>query len=306
MIDNQLQFFRLKADFKDNGESRTHYTNNRQEYEDFIASWGHLSDLQIDVVRPTSDQTLRLELLKEIPEAPGLHLSECTMYVQHGVVSPDAPEWLVPLRDSEINLTYYRKIASEDLAQYRYDQEGIGVEFQGVEIDSAREARKIFDGVYADLKNGVIHKTEWKGKNGFISITRGEAEQIQTLLSSHISACFYAEKMILEEISTSEDPMNLDLPTLFTLYYEECQNMSVVPWFITMRQAHLYLTQHHLIDQVEAALNSLPSPNKEFAQVEWKTSTEVHRYRHFVVLLTHALGWTDEQTDTFFIEAAHL
>lgn len=75
---------------------------------------------------------------------------------------------------------------------------------------------------------------------------------------------------------------------------------------VTMRQARLALLQQGLLPQVQTAINSLPSPQKEAAQIEWDYSSEVHRDKPFVQLLGSALGLSDEQLDSLFELASTL
>ncbi len=79
-----------------------------------------------------------------------------------------------------------------------------------------------------------------------------------------------------------------------------------VPQKVTMRQARLALLGAGLLDDVEAAIAALPSPQKEAARIEWEYSQEVQRHNGFVSVLAPALGMTDEQTDALFVEAAKL
>ena len=81
---------------------------------------------------------------------------------------------------------------------------------------------------------------------------------------------------------------------------------AVVPTSVTMRQARLALLGVGLLDDVEAAIAALPSPQKEAARIEWEYSQEVQRHNGFVSLLAPLLGMTDEQTDALFVAAAAL
>lgn len=81
---------------------------------------------------------------------------------------------------------------------------------------------------------------------------------------------------------------------------------SRVPQSVTMRQARLALLGAGLLDDVEAAIAALPSPQKEAARIEWEYSQEVQRHNGFVSVLAPALGMTDEQTDALFVAAAAL
>jgi hypothetical protein len=79
-----------------------------------------------------------------------------------------------------------------------------------------------------------------------------------------------------------------------------------IPNTVTMRQARLALLGAGLLDNVNTAINSLPSPQKEAAQIEWEYSQEVHRNKELVVMLLPALGMTEAQADQLFIAAAQL
>lgn len=73
-----------------------------------------------------------------------------------------------------------------------------------------------------------------------------------------------------------------------------------------MRQARLALLGAGLLDDVDAAINALPSPQKEAARIEWEYSQEVQRHNGFVSVLAPSLGLTPEQTDALFVQAAKL
>ena len=80
----------------------------------------------------------------------------------------------------------------------------------------------------------------------------------------------------------------------------------VVPPSVTMRQARLALLGAGLLDDIDAAINALPLPQKEAARIEWEYSAEVQRHNGFVSVLTPLLGLTDAQTDALFLTAAEL
>jgi hypothetical protein len=80
----------------------------------------------------------------------------------------------------------------------------------------------------------------------------------------------------------------------------------VVPLVVTMRQARLALLQQGLLANVDAAIETLPSPQKEAARIEWNYSSAVVRDRQLVKMIAVALGLNDEQLDDLFILAATL
>lgn len=78
----------------------------------------------------------------------------------------------------------------------------------------------------------------------------------------------------------------------------------VIPQSVTMRQARLALLNAGLLGDVDAAINALPSPQKEAARIEWEYSQEVQRHNGFVSQLAPALGLDDEALDNLFVTAA--
>ena len=79
-----------------------------------------------------------------------------------------------------------------------------------------------------------------------------------------------------------------------------------VPNSVTMRQARLTLLGAGLLAGVEAAIDSLPSPQKEAARIEWEYATEVQRSSGIVLMMGVTLGLDDAALDALFIEAEGL
>lgn len=79
-----------------------------------------------------------------------------------------------------------------------------------------------------------------------------------------------------------------------------------IPQAVTMRQARLALLGAGLMAGVTTAINALPSPQKEAAQIEWEYSQTVERQRGFVLLLGDALGLDSAELDQLFVTAAGL
>lgn len=75
---------------------------------------------------------------------------------------------------------------------------------------------------------------------------------------------------------------------------------------ITPRQARLVLLQLGVLDQVAAAIASLPSPQKEAASIEWEYATVIERHSPLLAQLAPALGLSEQQVDELFTAAAAL
>ena len=78
------------------------------------------------------------------------------------------------------------------------------------------------------------------------------------------------------------------------------------PAEVTMRQARLALNSAGLLSTITAAINAMPSPAKEAAQIEWEYSNTLRRDHPLVTALGPALSLTGEQLDGLFITAATL
>jgi|688.fasta_scaffold716421_1 hypothetical protein len=101
-------------------------------------------------------------------------------------------------------------------------------------------------------------------------------------------------------------PADFDVARLSEYTYVGGSLSVGVPAYVTMRQARLALLGAGKLASVTAAINTLPSPQKEAAQIEWEYSQTVERNRGFVLLLGAALGLTDAQLDGLFVQAATL
>lgn len=76
-----------------------------------------------------------------------------------------------------------------------------------------------------------------------------------------------------------------------------------VPAVCTMRQARLALLGAGLLDQVNAAIGSMPGLAGDAARIEWEYAHEVRRDSALVSGLSAGLALTDEQMDALFIAA---
>ncbi len=87
----------------------------------------------------------------------------------------------------------------------------------------------------------------------------------------------------------------------------EAEYQATIPQKVTRRQARQALFLAGVASAtVEAAINTLPSPQKELAMIEWEDSLEFERHRALVVNMGPLLGLTALQLDQLFITAASL
>jgi hypothetical protein len=81
---------------------------------------------------------------------------------------------------------------------------------------------------------------------------------------------------------------------------------SNVPSSVTMRQARLALLAEGKLSDVQVAIDSLQSPMKEQAQIEWEYASDVEITNPLIVNLMGVLGFTDTDLENLFIEASKL
>jgi hypothetical protein len=79
-----------------------------------------------------------------------------------------------------------------------------------------------------------------------------------------------------------------------------------VPQEVSMRQARLALLARSVLGQVDAAIESLPSPDREAARIEWDYSSVVARNSPLVVMMGAALELNGGELDQLFMAAAQL
>lgn len=107
---------------------------------------------------------------------------------------------------------------------------------------------------------------------------------------------------MIDGVVIEQDPANPDY-----IEYLKWDNLRRGYNEITMRQCRLYLLSIGKLGDIEAALNSLPSPAKEVAIIEWEYSSAVKRDNPLTGAIGAALGWnTPEQIDYHFKEASKI
>lgn len=86
------------------------------------------------------------------------------------------------------------------------------------------------------------------------------------------------------------------------------QHSPSVPESISARQIRLWLINNGIqLAQVEAAIDSIQDPLvRETTKVEWEYAPYVERNHPMLVPLAQALGLTENQIDTAFIQAQYI
>lgn len=140
--------------------------------------------------------------------------------------------------------------------------------------------------------NADALEATWVDANGVVVKCQAYANSQMGMLAADLGASAPMYQALMNEIAATYVPPPPPSP--------------VVPDAVTMRQARLALLGAGLLDDVDAAISSLPSPQKEAAAIEWEYAQEVQRHHGLVPAMAQALGMTEAQIDGLFISAAAL
>lgn len=73
---------------------------------------------------------------------------------------------------------------------------------------------------------------------------------------------------------------------------------------VSMRQARRILFQYDMLSQIDIYISSLPSPDKELAQIDWQFATEVKKNASLVKQIASVMNITPDTIDKLFYEAS--
>lgn len=80
-----------------------------------------------------------------------------------------------------------------------------------------------------------------------------------------------------------------------------------VPEKISMRQARTVLFQHGILDLVEVEIVAISDPDlKKQVEIDWEYATDMWRSWEWIPVIAEALGLSQTDIDSLFIEAAQL
>jgi len=112
-----------------------------------------------------------------------------------------APVMPVPANATSIGYTQTIRPAADvladklaQLAALRFQKETAGIVVGGVSIKTDRESQALINGAYNSLKNGLLSSIDWKGANGWVTVTLAQLDPIAQAVASHVQACFTRER----------------------------------------------------------------------------------------------------------------
>lgn len=119
-------------------------------------------------------------------------------------------------------------------------------------------------------------------------------------------------KYVITEGNSSIEFESVELATAYNpnaqiTAVEYNDTVRITPPNVTPRQIRQALILSGVsISDIEAALLSLPEPQKSLAKTEWEYSIAFERDRPLVASVAQMLGWTPEQLDALWLFAGTL
>lgn len=87
-----------------------------------------------------------------------------------------------------------KETARQMIAASRFALETEGVTVGGTVIKTDRESQATLSAALLTLQRNPAAVIDWKGDNGWVQIGKAQVEAIADIVSSHVQACFTAEK----------------------------------------------------------------------------------------------------------------
>lgn len=140
--------------------------------------------------------------------------------------------------------------------------------------------------------NAEALEATWVDENDVVIKCHAYSNGQMDILRADLGADAAAHEALIAEVEATYVPPEPEPP--------------YVPSVVTMRQARLALLGAGLLASVDAAIDRLPSPQKEAARIEWEYATEVQRSSGLVPMMGAALGLDEAGLDALFIAAVAL
>jgi len=204
MIKDDMTPFQHRVTFKDDGVSRTHFTDDRRYYERLVSQHGHLTDLAITPVVLTAEQQTRLDEIKD-KELSG---HDAGLYVRYGTTENEDTGY----HDPDKLQAYFRDCCAPTIKAERKQAEASGIMLNGVRYSGDSGGRQALrDAVNAADEAGTTVFSVWKDSDGQyhsnhpLSEVKAALAQIIRRRSALIALeALYANQLAAGEIESGE------------------------------------------------------------------------------------------------------
>jgi len=111
-------------------------------------------------------------------------------------------EYFVKYLVEDRDLEEVKKDIRPSITMFRYDKEIEGTTLEdGTKVLTDRDTQAAANNVYTALTNGIIATANWKGPEGWTTVTAESFLPIITAISTHVKKCFDAEFSTLEALN---------------------------------------------------------------------------------------------------------
>lgn len=116
----------------------------------------------------------------------------------------------IPADEWDELIEQQRQTILGELAAHRYRVETGGIEVNGTLVRTDRESQAQINSAYTSLREGFVATADFKGANGWVTITLEEITPIATAVARHAQGCFTAERRVAEQIAAATDATALN------------------------------------------------------------------------------------------------
>lgn len=122
-------------------------------------------------------------------------------YSDTGDVEISDGQYVVKYLVEDRDLEEVKKELKPEIAILRYEKEIEGTTLEdGTKVLTDRDTQAAANNVYTALANGIITTANWKGPEGWTTVTTETFLPIITAISTHVKKCFDAEFATLEAL----------------------------------------------------------------------------------------------------------
>ena len=209
------------------------YVDDPRPLEEFVSRWWYLNDLDIQTLVLTPEQQTRLNAINSAPLADTKPwLEELKLYVEHDLIfentaSPFLSVRYDPVKTNDALYAIAKSKTFVDLAKHRFEKETEGLLINGITVRTDRQSQGLITAAFSSLNNGFINSIDWKGANGWITLSLNEVTMIAQEVGKHVQRSFSAERFVQEQINAMTTPgevSDYDWELSFESHYTELKN----------------------------------------------------------------------------------
>ena len=144
-------------------------------------------------------------------------------YSDTGDVEISDGQYFVKYLVEDRDLEEVKNDVKPSIAFFRYEKEIEGTTLEdGTKVLTDRDTQAAANNVYTALANGIVDTANWKGPEGWTTVTAESFLPIITAISTHVKKCFDAEFNTLEalnSLTTMDEMKAFDYQQVFNNLY---------------------------------------------------------------------------------------